>query len=164
MNKRIINDAFINQDVIIKLNKKTGTIKAAILKVYPEHIIFGLQNGGFPGFKVIKNPLPDDVKIKSVYFNGQEGCFDYILTSESFQEVKYDERLPVLESPVLWLIKDDPQERLLEIKFLQHVNCDSAEGKLLVAAMGQLSSQPGYTDKTPDEILSKLVDIAREFK
>lgn len=50
-----------------------------------------------------------------------------------------------------------------EVKAISDINTDTTEGKLLIAALGQLSCQPKYSKLSPDEILRQLVEVAKNF-
>lgn len=50
------------------------------------------------------------------------------------------------------------------VKTLQDINFDLIEGKLLTATLGCLASQPGYSNRTLDEILREMMERAKRFK
>ena len=50
-----------------------------------------------------------------------------------------------------------------EIKTINDINRNNPEGDILIAAIGQLSTKEGYTDKTPEQILKELNNITKRF-
>lgn len=45
---------------------------------------------------------------------------------------------------------------------IRDINTTTKEGQLLLMAIGRISSLPGYTDKTPDEILAEIKKVTEE--
>lgn len=46
---------------------------------------------------------------------------------------------------------------------LKNINLDLPEGRLLLATLSQLSTREGYSNKTPDEILTEMYWLANEI-
>lgn len=46
---------------------------------------------------------------------------------------------------------------------IREINTEIEEGQLLIVALGRLSCMPGYTDKSPDEVLHEVDKVAKEI-
>lgn len=73
------------------------------LKIFrvSDYVILEMGKKGTEKAKVIQDALPEDAHIVDVRWNGFNGYIDFIIHSESFEELQESEEVVLLISPVL---------------------------------------------------------------